>query len=354
MSVLVRKVTELAESGYLPDALLRAGARRLIEKRRQQISAGGNSSVDMDAFEKMMRHSDIALATDKANEQHYEVPPQFFELVLGEHRKYSCCYWNDKSATLNEAEVAALKISAERANIQNGQAILDLGCGWGSMSLWIASNFPDCSVTSVSNSAQQRQYIEAQLATRNLTNVRVITADMNTFDTKQKFDRVVSIEMFEHMRNYPALFARISKWLQPDGLFFMHIFCHRHSAYEFVDAGPADWMTRHFFAGGIMPSEDLPKRFQKYLTLIDEWQWSGTHYEKTALAWLNNMDAQREAIEPILSSVYGPENVTRWWMRWRLFFVAVGELFGYRNGIEWRVGHYLFQNRDNSAGIERT
>ena len=285
----------------------------------------------------------MAVLTDKANEQHYEVPAGFFDLVLGVHKKYSCCYWDGPVNNLDEAEEAALDITCQRADVQDGMKVLDLGCGWGSLSLWIAGHFPQCSVTSVSNSASQREFIEKEAALLGLSNIEVITADMNEFATDKNFDRVVSVEMFEHMRNYGALFERISHWLTDGGLFFMHIFCHRSAAYEYIDRGPADWMSRHFFSGGIMPSGDLPSRFQDHLQLVEQWRWSGRQYQLTAEAWLENMDAKRAEVMPVLVSTYGKEDAQRWWMRWRIFFLAVSEMFGMNDGIEWGVGHYLFR-----------
>jgi cyclopropane-fatty-acyl-phospholipid synthase len=220
-----------------------------------------------------------------------------------------------------------------------------MGCGWGSLSLWIASNYPGCQVTSVSNSAPQRGYIEAEAQRRGLTNIRVLTRDMNDFEIDDRFDRIVSVEMFEHMRNYEVLFGKISRWLKPGGQFFMHIFCHRNAPYAFIDNGPGDWMSRHFFSGGIMPSSDLPLRFQRDLHLERQWRWDGTHYEKTSNAWLQNMDADSKAVKAIFADVYGPENVQKWVQRWRIFFMACAELFGLNNGQEWYVSHYRFSRQ---------
>lgn len=341
MNLLASAANQLAESGLVPDALIRRGIRRLCAERKVEI--GDQNGQDIENFVAKMNESPIALVPDIANEQHYEVPAGFFDLVLGEHRKYSCCYWGGPVSNLGEAEEAALEITCQRADIQDGMKVLDLGCGWGSLSLWIAGHFPRCSVTSVSNSASQRAFIEKEAALLGLSNIEVITADMNEFTTDKSFDRVVSVEMFEHMRNYGALFERISHWLTDGGLFFMHIFCHRSAAYEFIDRGPADWMSRHFFSGGIMPSGDLPSRFQDHLQLVEQWRWSGRQYQLTAEAWLENMDAKRAEVMPVLVSTYGKEDAQRWWMRWRIFFLAVSEMFGMDDGIEWGVGHYLFR-----------
>ena len=347
MSLFAKSAADLAESGFIPDSVIRLGIRRLVKDRKTQISSGGSEvrAVDLDRFVAMMNHSQIALVPDLANEQHYEVPADFFTNVLGKHRKYSCCFWSNGAETLDAAEQAALEITCERARIADGMKILDLGCGWGSFALWAAGQYPRSQIVAVSNSASQREFIEHEAAARGLSNLRIITADMNDFQSDERFDRIVTIEMFEHMRNYGALFARISEWLTDDGLFFMHIFCHRDAAYEFIDAGPSDWMSRHFFSGGMMPSEDLPLRFQKHLTVVDNWIWYGTEYQKTAQAWLRNMDARKSEIMPIFESVYGERDSYRWWMRWRMFFLAVSEMFGYDAGYEWRVGHYLFRTK---------
>ncbi len=343
MTLITKTANELAESGIIPDSFIRTGIRRLVQQRKMQVS--GQNGVELDAFVSMMNQSPVALVPAVANEQHYEVPAAFFTEVLGSHRKYSCCNWGAGVRNLDEAEERSLRISCERAKIEDGMNVLDLGCGWGSLSLWIAAHYPACNVTSVSNSASQREFIEKEAVSLGLSNIRIITADMNDFDTDQTFDRVVSVEMFEHMRNYATLFERISRWLNEDGFFFMHIFCHKSAAYEYLDNGPQDWMSRHFFSGGIMPSGDLPSRFQERLVLSDQWRWSGLHYQRTAEAWLKNMDKRKATIMPILEATYGTKDAGRWWMRWRIFFLAVSEMFGADEGREWGVGHYLFRPR---------
>jgi len=231
----------------------------------------------------------------------------------------------------------------KRAGIEDGMRVLDLGCGWGSLSLWIAEHFPNTSVTSVSNSTSQRDFILKQAGDRSIQNIDVVVCDMNDFATDKRFDRVVSIEMFEHMRNYGELFRRIDEWLLPEGHFFMHIFCHRTTPYEYIDKGPTDWMSRYFFSGGIMPSADLPLRFADNLSIANRWHWNGQHYARTCNAWLENMDKNEDAIMPILADCYGEENASLWWQRWRIFFMACAELFDYDEGHEWYVGHYLFR-----------
>jgi cyclopropane-fatty-acyl-phospholipid synthase len=343
------------EKGLVPDSVIRAGIRRLCRQRLNDIRAHDPEAAAMalDRFVDMMNRSPIALVPELANEQHYEVPPAFFDEVLGASRKYSCCYWDEETADLDQAETRALQITCERAGIGDGMSVLDLGCGWGSLSLWIAEQYPGCTVTSVSNSAPQRRHIERLAAERGLRNLRVLTEDMNDFapghHPEQAYDRIVSVEMFEHMRNYRELFRHISGWLKPDGRFFMHIFCHRLCAYEFLDEGPSDWMGRHFFSGGIMPSDSLPLRFQEDLRLVRHDRWNGTHYERTANAWLQNMDARREAVMPILAATYGEPQAEQWFQRWRIFFMACAELFGLTEGREWYVGHYLFERREAAS-----
>jgi len=343
------------EKGLVPDSVIRAGIRRLCRQRLNDIRAHDPEAAAMalDRFVDMMNRSPIALVPELANEQHYEVPPAFFDEVLGASRKYSCCYWDEETADLDQAETRALQITCERAGIGDGMSVLDLGCGWGSLSLWIAEQYPGCTVTSVSNSAPQRRHIERLAAERGLRNLRVLTEDMNDFAPghrpEQAYDRIVSVEMFEHMRNYRELFRHISGWLKPGGRFFMHIFCHRLCAYEFLDEGPSDWMGRHFFSGGIMPSDCLPLRFQEDLRLVRHDRWNGTHYERTANAWLQNMDARREAVMPILAATYGEPQAEQWFQRWRIFFMACAELFGLTEGREWYVGHYLFERREAAS-----
>jgi len=345
MSAITQRAVSWTESGLLPDTVVRAGIRRLLESKRKEIHSGDIefAANTLNRFVEMMNASRIALVPDLANEQHYEVPPGFFSEVMGDHLKYSCCYWPEQVRDLTEAEAAALELTVKRAGIEDGMRVLDLGCGWGSLSLWVAERFPGAFVTSVSNSAPQRDYILEEARRRSIDNIEVITCDMNDFSTDARFDRVVSVEMFEHMRNYGELFRRIDRWLQPNGRFFMHIFCHRTTPYEYIDKGPGDWMSRYFFSGGIMPSADLPLRFADNLCIDKRWHLDGRHYAKTCNAWLKNMDRHEDAITPHLAECYGEENVALWRQRWRIFFMACSELFDYDDGQEWFVGHYLFR-----------
>ena len=346
MTVIARAM-EWAEQGRIPDFVIRRGIRGLVRARLDELEPGNPSKAAAlnERFVASMDAAPIAPLPLLANEQHYEVPEQLFGAVLGPHRKYSCCYFPDRVATLEDAETAALQTTCERARLANGQQILELGCGWGSLSLWMAKCYPGSQVTAVSNSGSQRAYIEAQARARGLDNLQVLTRDMNEFAPEARFDRVVSVEMFEHMRNWRALLARVADWLKPNGLFFMHVFCHRSMAYAYEDNGPGDWMSRHFFSGGMMPSDDLPLRFQEHLQLERRWRWDGRHYQRTANAWLANMDARRDRVWPILQRAYGEIEAQRWWSRWRMFFMACAEMWGYDAGRQWWVSHYLFTRR---------
>lgn len=339
----LEKAMRAVENGKLPDGLVRFGIRRLLKERLQTASAGGAEAQEarLQSLREHSRESAVAVFPEKANEQHYEVPAEFFYQVLGHRLKYSCCYWTEHTKTLDDAEKEALALTAAHADLRDGQSILELGCGWGSLTLWMAEQFPQSSITAVSNSHGQRRFIEKTAEERGLKNVRIITADMNDFQTDQTFDRVVSVEMFEHMRNHGELMRRINAWLNPGGRLFVHIFCHRTLAYLFETEGAANWMGRHFFSGGMMPSADWLLSCPQPLTLEHRWFWNGKHYEKTSNAWLVKMDAEREALKPLFQATYGTE-ADRWWMRWRIFFMACAELFGYADGEEWLVVHYRF------------
>jgi cyclopropane-fatty-acyl-phospholipid synthase len=337
----------LVESGLVPDLLIRAAIRKMLKERLQEEDRGSdeaNRAAKLTFVEQMML-SPIALRTDSANAQHYEVPAEFFEIVLGPRRKYSSAYYLDDCKSLAEAEEVMLKLTCDRAQIADGQEILELGCGWGSLTLYIAEKFPNSRISGVSNSASQRESILANASKRGLRNVTILTADMNVFETPRQYDRVVSVEMFEHMRNWAALLAKISAWLKPEGKMFLHIFTHSRFAYPYEVRGTGDWMAQHFFTGGMMPSDDLPMFFDRDMHVVEHWRSLGTHYQKTSEAWLANMDANRETLLPLLAKTYGQENSKKWWARWRIFFMACAELWGYREGKEWLVSHYLLAKR---------
>ncbi len=337
-------IDALLAAGVVPDALIRIRIRALLRQRLREEAEGG-----LEAVQERFRHhlaawtaGPIAVNTQNANEQHYEVSPRFFELTLGPRLKYSSALYSTGRETLGEAEEAMLALTCGRAELVDGQDVLELGCGWGSLTLWLAEHYPASRITGVSNSRDQRAFILARAADRGLVNVDVITADMNVFEAPGTYDRVVSVEMFEHMRNHRELMARIGRWLRPGGAFFVHIFTHREYTYPFEVRDASDWMARHFFTGGIMPADSYLMRFQEQLKLEDHWRVSGTHYQATSEAWLRNQDAHREEILGLFRQGYGTD--APWWFaQWRIFFMACAELWGYRGGDEWFVSHYRFR-----------
>lgn len=343
MSRIASLMIDLAESGRLPDAAIRAGMRRLLRRRLQQISADSLEarSLKLSRFIGDLSAGPVAHVPEKANEQHYEVPADFFLASLGTHLKYSSCYWDDSTLNLDMAEANALQRTCHTAELQDDQTILELGCGWGSLTLWMAEHFPNSTIHAVSNSSSQKAHIDQQAQQRGFSNVTVHTCDINEFQPDGLFDRVVSVEMFEHVRNHYELMRRISTWLHPAGKLFVHIFCHDRETYPFEDEGASSWMARNFFSGGIMPAKDLLLRYQQHLTLQSQTIWDGTHYEKTSNAWLEKMDQQSDAVEVCFTTAYG-DDWKIWRQRWRMFYMACAELFGFNVGSEWYVSHYLF------------
>jgi cyclopropane-fatty-acyl-phospholipid synthase len=334
------------DRGLLPDWLVRAGIRRLLASRLRQEHANDpdRAAERLERWIATCDASPIAVATGAANDQHYEVPAAFYAHVLGRHRKYSSGLWNAGTTTLDDAEAAMLRLSCERAELADGMRVLDLGCGWGSLSLWIAQHYPNCRVVGVSNSASQRQDVLARAAERGLRNVDVVTADANTFEAPGKFDRVVSVEMMEHTRNWRRLLERAASWLTAEGRMFVHVFTHRTVGYPFADEGGADWMARHFFTGGQMPADAQMLRFQDHLQVEAHWRVAGTHYQRTAEAWLANFDRHRRELQPILEQAYGAE-ARAMANRWRVFLMACAELWGHDRGREWIVSHYRLRRR---------
>ena len=340
-------IQSLLERDLVPDALIRFGIRRLLRQRLREEQTGDPEAQQEHTTHllDLLRKSPIALHTGEANEQHYEVPTGFYEQVLGPHMKYSCGYWKEGVDSLERSEADMLALTCERAELRNGQKILELGCGWGSLTLYMAARYPAARITAVSNSRTQKAYIDAEAKKRRLKNVRVITADMNTFRTRETFDRVVSVEMFEHMRNYEVLLARIASLLRKEGRLFVHIFTHARYSYPFEVRDESDWIARYFFTGGMMPGDHLLLYFAKDVVIERHWRVSGEHYRRTSEAWLARMDRNRSAIMPILAQTYGADQATRWWVSWRVFFMSCAELWGYRDGTEWIVSHYLFAKR---------
>lgn len=334
----VAKTISTFEQAPVPDAVTRFFMKQLVARtNRQCIESNGDENQ---RFAKEMADLPIAIHTDAANQQHYDVPAAFYDLVLGPRRKYSCCYYDTTQTTLAQAEVAALDATLHRAQLENEQTILELGCGWGSFSLWMAEKLPDATITAVSNSHSQRAFITAQAEARGLANLTVITADAQSFEPETSFDRIVSIEMFEHMSNWRALLDKATRWLNPNGLIFLHVFSHITSPYRFDHTDPADWIGQHFFTGGIMPSHDLIDVYADVVTVREKWRWSGTHYARTAEDWLVNFDRNSQEVLDLFTTVYG-RGAKLWHRRWRLFFLATATLFGYDNGRQWGVSHYL-------------
>ncbi|KGN55357.1 (S)-coclaurine N-methyltransferase [Cucumis sativus] len=335
------------ERNLLPDAIIRTFTRLLLASR---LRSGYKPSSQLQLSELLhfvhsLREMPIAIKTDKPKAQHYEVPTSFFKLVLGKNLKYSCCYFNDKSSTLEDAEDAMLQMYCERSQLKDGHTVLDVGCGWGSLSLYIAQKYKNCTVTGICNSITQKAYIEDRCQDLQLHNVNIIVADISTYEMEAEYDRIFSIEMFEHMKNYKDLLKKISGWMKQDSLLFVHYFCHKVFAYHFEDVNDDDWITRYFFEGGTMLSSNLLLYFQDDVSIVDHWLVNGKHYSQTSEEWLKRMDENIASIKPIMATTYGKDSAVKWTVYWRTFFIAVAELFGYNNGEEWMVSHFLFKKK---------
>jgi len=334
----------LLEKNKIPDIFIRFGIRKLLRQRLRDEKKTSSELQQQHLMQLIseLKNSPIAVNTTDANEQHYEVPTQFYQYCLGKNLKYSSGFWKDGATDIDTSEEDMLQLTCKRAELQNGQDVLELGCGWGSLSLFMAAKYPKSNFIVVSNSRTQKIFIDEQAQQRNITNLTVITADMNTFNIENKFDRIISVEMFEHMRNYEKLMKKISSFLNPGGKLFVHIFTHKKYAYKFEVKDETDWMSKYFFTGGIMPSDDLLFYFDEDMQMQKHWHVSGLHYSKTSEAWLKNMDKHKKEIMPIFSQTYGENNSLKWWVYWRIFFLSCAELWKYNNGNEWMVSHYLF------------
>ncbi len=341
MRTMAQVTNRLLEKGVIPDPLIRFGIRGLLKDKLKEERKNKKSFGEKNKFEliELLKTSPIAVNTTDANEQHYELPTEFFKFVMGKHMKYSCGLWKEGTTSFDTSEEDMLQLTVERAQILDGQRVLELGCGWGSLTLFMAQKFPKCQILGVSNSSTQKQYILREAKKRQLTNVRIMTADMNDFLTEENFDRIVSVEMFEHMRNYKKLLGKISDFLNKEGKLFIHIFTHKEFAYLYKEEDENDWIAKYFFTGGIMPSDDLLFHFQDHLKVEEHWHVNGSHYQKTSEEWLKNMDRNKDKIMPILKNTYG-EDYRKWWVYWRVFFMSCAELWGYNNGTEWIVSHY--------------
>jgi cyclopropane-fatty-acyl-phospholipid synthase len=337
-------IDSILEKDQIPDFVIRTRIRQLLKQRLEDENKGGveQQQAHLMDFIQKLKSAPIAVNTTDANEQHYEVPTEFYQYCLGKNLKYSSGYWKPGVTDIDTSETDMLEITCDRADLQNGQRVLELGCGWGSLSLFMAAKYPGSSFTVVSNSRTQKLHIDQQAVQRGIKNLTVLTADMNDFHVNEQFDRIVSVEMFEHMRNYELLMKKVASFLVPDGKLFIHIFTHKEYAYLFEVVDESDWMSKYFFTGGVMPSDDLMLYFNDDLIVEKHWHVSGTHYGKTSEAWLANMDQHKVEIIPLFEQTYGKANALKWWVYWRIFFMSCAELWNYNDGNEWIVSHYLF------------
>lgn len=343
----VRLMLGSLERNLLPDTVIRRLTRLLLAGRLRSCYKPSNELQlsHLLQFVHSLREMPIAVMTEKPKSQHYELPTSFFKIVLGKHLKYSCCYFKDKMSTLGDAEIAMMELYCERSQLKDGHTVLDVGCGWGSLSLFIAQKYRGCKVTGICNSVTQKAHIEEQCRELQLENLEIIVADISTFEMEGFYDRILSIEMFEHMKNYRNLLKKISRWMNADSLLFVHHFCHKTFAYHFEDLNDDDWITRYFFSGGTMPSANLLLYFQDDVSVIDHWLVNGKHYAQTSEEWLKRMDENKSSIKSIMESTYGKDSAVKWTVYWRTFFLSVAELFGYNNGEEWMVAHFLFKKK---------
>ncbi|XP_065051146.1 uncharacterized protein LOC135680867 [Rhopilema esculentum] len=335
----------------MDDESLRESVRQNLRTWLDKLQCGGDVELKMSYKRKLiskLRKSPVAINTEDANEQHYEVPTEFFLECLGKRMKYSSALWPDGVKTLDESEDRMLALVCERAQVEDAQKVLDLGCGWGVTGLWILEKYPNCTVFCVSNSRTQKQFIESQAKRKGFADrLTCITADANLFDTNERFDRIISIEMFEHMKNYEVLMRQVAKWLKPGGLLFTQILCHREFAYEFKSNRGSDteWMAKQFFSGGTMPSSDFFLYFQNDLMILDHWNINGKHYSKTLEAWLRKLDQNKGNAMKVLEKAYGKDAAPQHMFNWRMFFMYCSEVFNFDNGNEWIVAHHLFMKR---------
>lgn len=348
--LLVKNFIKVLENGYMPDPITRLGIRSLVKQRLNESSKNtANDPQYLKNYAQKLKQSPLAIMTDTANKQHYEVPTDFYNLSLGRHKKYSSCYWDQNTKTLEEAEQKALDLSIEHAGVVDGMRVLELGCGWGSLSLELAKRFPHSAITAVSNSKTQKAYIDHQASERGLTNLTVLTRDLgleSNYDFgAEKFDRVMSIEMMEHLRNYELFFKKVAPSIKEDGKFFIHIFTHKNAPYFFETEGEDNWMGKYFFSGGQMPARDLFDEFNNDLIVEKKWDWNGDHYSKTLEAWLDNTDQEKTRVLSMFKKTYGEGAEVIWYNRWRVFFMSCSELFKYNKGEEWGVTHYLMSKK---------